>query len=83
MELCIPLQCKFFMGHAHLSHLAMIPIDYKITFFSLYLFVYFFDNNYNMFNSLAPLDHKYYFRIKLQFFPYPIAKCMDHTANTA
>ena len=28
--------------------ITMIPIDCKITNFCLYLFVYFFDNNYNI-----------------------------------
>jgi len=31
-----------------LLFIAMIPIDCKITIFSLHLFVYFFGNNYNI-----------------------------------
>ena len=30
------------------TFIAIIPIDCKITNFSLHLFVYFFDNNYNI-----------------------------------
>jgi len=33
---------------ASLLFIAMIPIDFKITIFSLHLFVYFFCNNYNI-----------------------------------
>ena len=36
-----------------LLFIATIPIDFKITKFSLHLFVYFFCNNYNNFDELA------------------------------
>jgi len=52
---------------AGVDFIAMIPIDCKITKFSLHLFVYFFSNNYNIYlthkhHFKKKNDHKYYFR---------------------
>ena len=45
-----------------LLFIAMIPIDFKITKFSLHLFVYFFCNNYNIW--WAHKHHKRHFKQK-------------------
>jgi len=56
-----------------LLFIAMIPIDFKITNFSLHLFVYFFLYNYNMLvNSQAPLQMKECPRILFSRVPHPL-----------